>query len=193
MKHFIGLFLILSSCATQKNVNNSGYFKSAEDYEVVVEKNTDKIRRYSGFYNTLDIEATVLSPTISHAQVAKQAELFLWDSNRMSDEKARTESRLSRETEVFMSFFTPDRKNNDLIKTNSMWKIFLDVEGRRYEGKINKIKLQLTEIQALYPYHNRFYTPYSVTFPVSMKSIEGKTLKMTITGSLASGTLEFKP
>lgn len=193
MKYLIGLFLMLASCASHQPSTTSGYFKSAEDYEEIVEKHTDKIRRYSGFYNTLDIEATVLSPAMSYAQVAKQAELLIWDSTRTSDEKARTESRLSRETEVFMSFFTPDRKNNDLIKNNSMWKIFLDVEGRRYEGKINKVKLQLTEIQALYPYHNRFYTPYSVTFPVSMKSIEGKPLKMTITGALASGTLEFKP
>ncbi len=60
-------------------------------------------------------------------------------------------------------------------------------------AKLKKIKLPLVEIEGLYPFHNRFYTPYSVIFPVPMRSIEGRPMKMTLTGAVGSGVLEFKP
>lgn len=125
------------------------------------------------------------------AQLEYSATLYQWDEKKFLEEKGKMESRLSKESEIFMSFFTPERKNDDLSKKNTMWKIFLDVDGKRYEGKATKIKLQLAEIEALYPYHNRFYTPYTVVFPIAMKSIERRPLEVTVTGVVGSGTLKF--
>lgn len=193
MKYLLSLCLLLTACASQQTSSTAARTLSADEYHDIVEKYSDKVRRYSGFYNTLDIESTVLNSTMAQAQLARQAELSQWDEKRASDERAKIESRLGKETEFFLSFFTPERKNDDLFKPNSMWKIFLDVEGRRYEGKVSKVKLQLVEVQSLYPYHNRFYSPYMVTFPVPMRSIDGKPLKITITGPVDSGTLEFLP
>lgn len=186
MKYFLtSLFLILSACATTP--------KGIVDYDQVIEENSDKIRRYSGFYNTIDMEATVINSKVAAAQLQQSVNLYQWDDKKVAEEKANFENRLSKESEIFLSFFTPDRKNDDLFKNNTMWKIFLDVDGKRYEGKARKIKLQVVEIQGLYPYHNRFYTPYSLTFPVSMRSIEGKPMKLTLTGPVGSGSLEFNP
>ncbi|MGZ3818786.1 MAG: hypothetical protein ACXVCA_19290, partial [Bdellovibrio sp.] len=121
----------------------------------------------------------------------KSVDLYQWDEKKLAEEKGKVENRLNNETEIFLSFFTPNRKDDNLSKPNSIWKIFLDVNGKRYEGKATKIKLSLSEIESLYPYHNRFYTPYSVTFPVSVRSIEGQPMKFTITGAVDSATLEF--
>ncbi|WII72889.1 hypothetical protein QJS83_03265 [Bdellovibrio sp. 22V] len=194
MRYLLSLFLlVLSACASYEVTPSGRTIKTADDYMKVIERYSDSERRYSGFYNTLDIEATLLNSKIAQAQLEQNQMLYQWDDARFNEKKAEYETRLSRETELFLSFYTPDRKNDDLSKTNTMWKIFLDVDGRRYEGKAKKIKLQLAEIEGMYPYHNRFYTPYSVIFPVPMRTIENKPIKVTVTGVIGSGTLEFNP
>lgn len=195
MKYFVSLLLLVpflfAGCATHEVTPDSRIINRNNDYEAILEKYTDKARRYSGFYNTLDIEATLISSKVAKAQIEKSVELYQWDEKRIAEEKGKFESRLNNETEIFLSFFTPERKNDNLSKPNSIWKIFLDVGGKRYEGKATKIKLSLSEIESLYPYHNRFYTPYSVTFPLSVRSTEGKPMKLTITGAVGSASLNF--
>lgn len=194
MKYLLSLCFLLSACASTYEVTPAGHtIKTKDDYMEVIEKYSDQVRQYSGFYNTLDFQATLLNSTVAQAQLAQSSMLYQWDEKRFTEEKGKYENRLSKETEVFLSFYTPERKNDDLFKDSTIWKIFLDVDGRRYEGKAKKIKLQLAEIEGLYPYHNRFYTPYSVIFPVPVRSIEGKPMKMTITGAVGSGVLNFQP
>lgn len=193
MKYVLCFFLALTACASYEVTPAGRTLRTSGDYMQVIEKNSDKIRRYSGFYNVLDVEGTVINSQVAAAQLDKNAFLYQWDEKKFQEEKEKFEGRLSKETEFFLSFFTPDRKNDDLFKKNTSWKIFLDVDGKRYEGKATKIKRPIVDIEALYPYHNRFYTPYSVIFPVPMRSIEGKVMKMTITGAVGSGELDFKP
>lgn len=193
MKYLLGLFLFLSACASYEVTPSGNTLRTTGNYMDVIEKYTDKTRRYSGFYNTIDMEATVINSAVAEAQLGQSSMLYQWDEKKFAEEKVKYEARLNKESEIFLSFFTPEKKNDDLFKENTIWKIFLDVNGKRFEGKAKKIKLQLVEIEGLYPYHNRFYTPYSVTFPVPMKSIEGKALKMTLTGAVGSGVLNFNP
>lgn len=183
--------LFLTACASYEVTPENRTRKTSGDYASVIEKHTDKARQYSGFYNTLDIEATLITSEVAQAQLEQSVDLYQWDDKRLAEEKGKFEKNLNNETEIFLSFFTPERKNDNLSKPNSIWKIFLDVGGKRFEGKATKIKLSLSELESLYPYHNRFYTPYSVTFPVSVRSIEGKPMKFTITGAVGSATLNF--
>lgn len=193
MKYLIVLALFVSGCASYEVTPTGRTVKTTDNYADVIEKHSDKVRRYSGFYNTLDMEATLITSEVARAQLAQNQMLYQWDDVRAAEEKTKFEDRLSKQTEIFLSFFTPERKNDDLFKKNTMWSFFLDVDGKRYEGKIAKIKLQLAEIEGLYPYHNRFYTPYALTFPIPMRSIDGKEVKLTMTGVVGSGELVFKP
>lgn len=189
---FSFLLIFISGCASSNTALQADSTSVADNYAMVIEKNSDKLRKYSGFYNTMDIHATLINSEVAQAQMSQGVALYQWSDTRFAEEKSKFEDRLSKETEVFLSFYTPERKNDDLFKTNTMWKIFIDVGGKRYEGKAKKIKLQLAEIESMYPYHNRFYSPYKVTFPVAMKSIEGQPVKMTVTGVVGSGELNFK-
>lgn len=194
MKYLFILFsLFLTACATHELTPSGKAIQTDRDYTPIIEKNTDRVRRYSGFYNTLDIEGTVLNSQVLSAQAHQNALLYQWDDNKLSQELNNVQTRMTKEAEIFLSFFTPDRKNDDLYKTTTIWKIFLDVDGKRYEGKAKKIRLPLAELEGLYPYYNRFYTPYSVTFPVTMQSIENRPLSVTITGTVGSGTMTFSP
>ena len=113
------------------------------------------------------------------------------DELEYKEEKTKAISRHTESTEFFISFFTPEKKHNDLSQNKTLWKIYLDVNGQRYEGKATKVKLLLSEIQSLYPYHNRWSTPYLISFPVATALVENKTATLTITGAVSSPQLIF--
>ncbi len=194
MKYLLILTFLLTACASTYEVTPAGRtLRTADEYTEILQKNSDKLRTYSGFYNILDVEAVVINSLVAQAYLEHNARLYQWTDARYSEEKTKLEQRLSRQSEFFMSFFTPERKNDDLYKPDTMWRIFLDVDGRRFEGKATRVKLPLAEIQAAYPFHNRFATPYLITFQVPMLSIEKKEMKLTLTGAVGSGSLTFKP
>ena len=192
-KHLILPFLFLASCASYEVTPSGRTQKTVDAYMDTVEKYSDKARKYSGFYNTIDLEGTFINKSVSDAQVEQAAYLYQWDATRASEEAAKRQAKMATETEFFVSFYTPERRHDTLFKSDSIWKIFLDVDGRRYEGTAKKIKMELIAIEGLYPYHNRFYTPYSVTFPVATSQVEGRPAVLTVTGAVGSASLKFNP
>lgn len=185
--------LFLVSCASS-TVNKSGLSIISEDqYETIVDKWTDHIEDYNGLNNTVTIKATLLNPEAAIAQLDQNARVFQWDQITFDNEKKNLENRMTSQTEVFVSFYSPERKWDDLYKSKTLWKIFLDVDGQRYEGKATKIKLLPREIQSLYHYHTSFASPYTITFPVSARSLEGKSVRLTFTGAVGSVNLNFGP
>lgn len=189
----LGVVIFTSACTTTKDsIGSNINLISESDYQKVISENTRQKQIYSGLYNTMDLTATVLNSKVAAAQTDQMARLYIWDANKYTQEKVKADDKVTKETEFFVSFFTPERKHDDLHKNQTLWKIFLDAGGKRYEGKVKKIKLLTEEIQGMYSYHNRFSTPYSVVFPVASRDIENmKDIKLTITGPVGSATLEF--
>ncbi|MNS84398.1 hypothetical protein D3C72_1182220 [compost metagenome] len=194
MKYFLAVcFLVLSACTTYEVLPSGRALKTNDEYVEIIEANSAKARQYSGFYNLLDIEGTLITSAVADGQLDVNTRQFQWDDSKYDSERAKFQERLNRETEIFLAFFTPEKKNDDLTKATTTWKIFLDAGGRRYEGKVTKIKMLPSDIIAIYPFYTRFQTPYSVIFPVPMKSIEGGPIKFTITGPVASVSLNYGP
>ncbi len=183
--------LLLSGCATRETTSAGVQIATQSESEKVIDRYSDRIESYTGLYNTLQAAATLHNTPVSEAILDQNARLFQWDQGKFDAQKLERQEKLSKETEVFLSFFTPDKKHDDLNKNPSLWKIFLDVNGRRYEGKATKIKLQTVEVQSLYAYHNRFSTPYLVVFPISVRLVENYSSKLTLTGPVGSATLNF--
>lgn len=165
---------------------------SESDYDQTVKRNSRQEQVYSGLYNAIDQRSIILNSEVSEAQVDQMARVYIWDENKYTQEKIKAEEKLRKESEFFVSFFTPERKHDDLNKNKTLWKIFLDVDGKRYEAKVSKIKLLTEEVQSIYPFHNRFSTPYMLTFPVAMKQIENsKSIKLTITGPVGTTSVDY--
>lgn len=186
-------FALTTSCAS-KMISSSPNLKliSESDYYSVIKRNSRHRQIYSGLYNSIDMTAAIINTDVSESQVDQMARMFIWDENKYTLEKAAADGKLQKEAEFFVSFFTPERKHDDLNKNKTLWKVFLDVNGKRYEGKTTKIKLLTEEVQSLYPFHNRFSTAYSIVFPVPMKNIEkSNSIKLTITGPVATATVDF--
>ncbi len=182
----------LSSCAHDTTASDRMKLMDESEIESTVESESDKAEIYSGLYNTLTMAGTLVNSKVNEALLNQQARMYQWDDAKMTSERTKSEEKMKLQTEVFLSFYTPERKHDDLNKNQTLWKIFLDVDGKRYEGKATKIKLLTTEVHSLYPYHNRFSTPYSISFPVSTKSIESKPSVLTVTGPVGSAQLKFK-
>lgn len=189
----LSALVFTSACTTTKDsIGSNINLISESDYQKIISDNTKQKQIYSGLYNTMDLTATILNSRVSAAQTDQLARLYIWDANKYTQEKVKADDKVTKETEFFVSFFTPERKHDDLHKNQTLWKIFLDAGGKRYEGKVKKIKLLTEEIQGMYAYHNRFSTPYSVIFPIAARDIENlKDIKLTITGPVGSATLEF--
>ncbi len=184
--------LFLSACATTHETLPSGRkLHSYGEYNEVVQKYTDHDRKYSGLYNTMDVQGTLLTREVLEAQNEQTLRFYQWTEERLNEEIKKSQERLMKQTEVFLSFYTPERKDDNLNKPDTRWQIFLDVDGKRYDGKATKIKQLVSEIQSFYPYYNRLATPYLVTFPVPMNSLDGKKVKVTVSGPIDSAVLSF--
>lgn len=183
--------LLVTACAST-SVNKSGVILMSEAaYNATVDKWSDHIEDYNGLNNTVTIMATILNPEMVMAQVDQNGRLFQWDQITYDNEKKKAENQMATQTEVFVSFYSPERKWDDLYKSKTLWKVFLDVNGQRYEGKVSKIKLISREIEKLYHYHTNFATPYMITFPVSANSVGTNPARLVFTGAVGSVTLSF--
>ena len=185
--------MLTVSCQTATTTNYSDKLIPDSQYYAVIEKQTQNYKAYDGFANILDISATLLNSEATASQVDHNARIYQYNETQYTNEKATIQSNLAKHTEVFLSFFTPEKKHDDLARNATKWKIFLDIAGQRYEPKIVKIKSLLTEVQGLYPSHSRWGTAYKLTFPVSTTIVENGTAKLTFTGPVASISLDFIP
>jgi hypothetical protein len=187
------LSAVFAGCANRPIPGPGIETLSESQYEDQIEPYTQRTQKYEGIMNVLTFSATLLNTKVMQAQLMQKARLYQWDASTLSSETQKANEDMSKNAQIFVSFYTPERKHDDLHKNKTLWKIFLDVDGHRYEGHATKIKLLTNEVQALYPDHNRFSTPYMLSFPISIKSIDGKSVRLTITGTVASASVDFPP
>lgn len=160
-------------------------------YRKLFDKHSRDDRQYNGFQNTLEVHATFLNSDIQTAVLQRDADTMLWDSRTAQTEREKIFQQNSNATKFFLSFFVPTPRLNDLAKPNSVWKIYLEANGERYQGKAEKVKRPLEAIIASYPTHTRWGYPYEITFPVPLSVVENYPVKFIITGGVASTTLQF--
>jgi hypothetical protein len=165
---------------------------SESEFEKTTENYSNHIQVYSGLYNTVDMTGTLLNSAVAKAQLDQNARKYQWDAARYTTEKASFDARMQNETEIFLSFYTPERKHDDLHKNQTLWKIFLDTNNKRLEGKVKKVKLLTQEIRSLYPYHTTFATAYSITFAIPTRLVELSSSKLTVTGPVGTASLDFR-
>lgn len=182
---------LISSCVTRLPTPSGIKEISLSEYDNLVRSKTKDIRIYDGFTNNLEIYATRMDSDMNEAYLSHAARLFQWSLSQYNDEKNKLILKQGTASEFAVSFFTPERKNDDLSSGKSSWKVFLDVDGVRYEGKATKIKRNLAELEAFFPHHNRWFTFYTISFPVATSLSENKPAVLTFTGGLGATQLVY--
>lgn len=158
----------------------------------VIEKASAGDSDFAGLYNTFELKATVITSDVRESLLTRQSDYYQWDKAQLATEREKAAQELSSETTVFLSFYTPERKNDNLADSKSIWRVYLDAGGRRYIGQAKRDRRLIAELQSLFPYHTRWNSPYLIKFPVATTAIESQSMKLTVTGPLGSRVLEIK-
>src|SRR3989344_4449784 len=132
------------SCASPLKTQAGVPEVSISDYDRILESKTKKIEIYDGLYNMLTVQATWLDSQITEATLSHSARISQWNEALYKEERTKKINKNTDTTEFFVSIFTPEKKHSDLSKAKNLWKIFLEVNGQRYEGKATKVKLMLS-------------------------------------------------
>lgn len=190
--------LLVLSCATTTHQPTSETGEAAftnliseDDYNKLVESFTVAEQKYSGFYSAYQFNATILNAGVQEAQLSLKAQDYKWPRETYFAEKEKVSGSLSKESKVFMSFYAPVQENDNLDSNKTIWKLWLVVDGVRYEGTAMKVPGILAQHQRLYPYHSRFFTPYVLTFKVAMGRTQSANAKLIITGPIGTSEVEF--
>ncbi len=187
MNKFFLLSLVLTVGCSSLEVPSG----TPEEYVKAIDAYSAGEVEYVGAYNNFKYRATLLNTAIQNALIDRKASLYLWDDGKKQQELAIMQADNATTTKIFLSFFTPARRDDNLATPKTIWALYLETPQGRYTGVVKRIRISPTELMTIYPYHNRFSTAYSVEFPVPLSTIEGQAAKLTITGPLGTKTIEF--
>lgn len=192
MQRLIFVILLFSfvGCATTRSSDpNVIQGISESDYSSLINKHTTRTNQYSGFYQTFQADMTILSTEVQTAALRQKGQFLQWDQREYQRERDKMVQEAAAYSKFFMRFFSPEHDYDDLHKGKTIWKVYLDYGGSRFEGKVKKLSEKYVELKTLYPHLDRFSTPYEIQFNVPMTTIEGGEAKVILTSSL--GTAEF--
>lgn len=195
MKKIFGSLLFASLCSCTSVPNQPQVVINRIDeatYSALIDKNSDGQSEYNGFHNNFEFRGTMLNSAVYDGMVKRQGDYYQWEEEKLSAEREKVSQEMSSTTRIHVSFFTPERKNDNLTGSKTIWRVFLDAGGQRYAGAVKKDNRLLAELQVLYPYHTRWTTPYVFEFPVPTSVIEGQDSTLTVTGPLGTRTINFK-
>lgn len=184
---------LLISCTTTNTSNskNESVNLSDREYSQLIENHSDANVFYDGLQNSVDIKSTFLSLEVSKAQQNKMSDSYQWSTDKKSLELEKEKKLMEAESRFFVSIYTPEKKYDDLDKNKTLWRIFIEVEGKQIEAKAKKLKLLDAEIKSLYPYFTTFTTAYMVSVPVSTSHLALHPFSLKITGPIAQTELKF--
>lgn len=146
---------------------------------------------YDGLRNAFHYVICPLDSETLNYQLELSRIYFLWDDAQYAEKKQEMERAKSKETQVFLSFYTPDAKLDDLSIKDSNWRAFIDTNGKRYLASIQKIKNRYEDLRVTYPQHSQWSTGYTLTFPVALNQIDFKGSDFTLTGRVGYSKKAF--
>jgi len=182
----------LVSCSHGPAKSESGVGALTEnEYSRMVRRHTVKSNQYSGFYQTFQADLTILTSELQTEALKQRAQFLQWDQRQYQSEREKMLQEASAYSKFFLRFFSPDNEYDDLHKGKTIWRVYLDYGGTRFEGKVRRMIEKYVELQNIYPHIDRFSTPYEITFNVPMSTIESGGAKVTLTSSLGSAEFIF--
>lgn len=190
---FIMIFCLFSGCASKHPNTGPDIVAPVPDsqYSSVIKRYSSKQKKYSGFHNTFQASMTWLNSEVQSLAMQRRGHFLQWTQDKARDEREKLFQEMSSTSKVFLAFFSPENDYDDLNKPKSIWKIYLEHEGVRYEGKIKKASEKYVELKEIFPHFDRFSTPYYASFEIPMSAAESSDVKVVLTSSLGTGDFLF--
>jgi hypothetical protein len=186
------VFFIVTACAT-KPIVGPGTVEPMDpsDYSRMIRKHTSGTDQYRGFYQTFQADMTILTTEVQSASLRQKGNFLQWDMKQYQTEREKTLQESNAYSKFFMRFYSPEKEYDDLHKGKTIWKVFLEFSGNRFEGKVAKMPEKAVEVMTLYPHMDRFSTPYEITFNVPMTTVEQGAAKVILSSSLGQAEFSF--
>lgn len=192
----IGLLVLAissSGCASKETRGaDIGQRFDEKEYDRLIKKNTQHTQQYEGFYNKFELYATFIKSEVQTALLQKKSDTFQWDAKRAQIEREKMFQENSTQTKFALSFYTPSTRLNDLHKSNSVWKIYLESGGQRYDGHVTRRNGKFEEFQGFFPYHTRWSIAYDVSFNVPLSAVEKAPATFILSGIPGTAKLQFE-
>lgn len=191
----IALPLLGPAACTHAPVASPGPIDASSigEYVSLVERHTRHTNQYSGLYQTFQADVTILDADMQNASLRQRAHYQGWDQKLFQMEREKVVQEQIAYAKFFLRFFAGDRDYDDLNKPKTIWKVYLEYGGSRFEGKITRIKDKLVELRNLYPNMDRFSSPYEITFNIPMATVERGRSKVVLTSSMGTAEFVFEP
>jgi hypothetical protein len=182
----------LTACAS-KPVMSPGTVEplGQNEYSSLIRRHTSHTDQYRGFYQTFQADMTILTTEVQGASLRQKGNFLQWDSKQYQTEREKTLQESNAYSKFFMRFYSPEKDYDDLHKGKTIWKVFLEFGGSRFEGKVAKMQEKWVEVATLFPHMDRFSTPYEITFNVPMTTVEQGSAKVILTSSLGQAEFSF--
>lgn len=192
MRALIAVLLMISGCAHKPVMGpNTVEPMNALEYSALIRRHTSRTDQYSGFYQTFQADMTILTTEVMSASLRQKGNFMQWDMKQYQTEREKSLQEANAYSKFFMRFYTPDRDYDDLHKGKTIWKVFLEYSGTRFEGKVAKMQEKAVEVATLFPNMDRFSTAYMITFNVPMTTVEQGDCKVILTSSLGQAEFSF--
>jgi hypothetical protein len=188
------LVLLVAGCASGVPVRRAPVpGPEAGDWGMLRDAASRRVSLYDGFVHRANASATWFSPEVREAGVRRQSE---WEGKSAAETEeavatGRADALLGEE--FLVSFYTAERRANDLDAPRSIWHLELDDgEFRVPASEIVAFPTDAT-IRQLFTYVDPFEVVYRVRFRWTGPPLDGRPFKLRISGGLGALVLDFGP
>lgn len=180
----VSLIIGMTSAACS-SAGKAKEYSPSEEYIQRVKKLSIKDELYSGWTNIFHYSATLITKDIYAEQIEFQSKVYKWTQDEIIKHRRKMLEELGNQSKMFVSFFTPEIRYNDLNEPKSIWRVYLVVNGTRYLGDVKKNSQAYPRLKSIYPKHSPWGKAYDVSFAVPYESLErADSIDLVITGDL---------
>lgn len=139
-----------------------------QDYGMVLKTWTRSAKIYQGLDSQMFVTATFHSPEFRRVFALAFPEIYGHGGNITRRELVDLTHDIEQYLTFFVSAYTADRKWNDLAKPDSIWRLSLEGEDGISVSPTEIIPVKIdANLQAVYPYIDRFDKAYLVRFKLA--------------------------
>lgn len=191
---FAAAIFLLTGCGGVKPVPEPEYFDTLFNL-------TRSVKVFDGLDAKIYMTATYKERLFVTAYLKKYSKAFKLDDSYAGVLFERELGEVERYNEFFISVYTPDETWNDLVKQNSIWRLYLEDDAGARLAPISILQVDKDDplIREFFPYFDMWSTAYRVKFPkysdTGTEPIPNAStgyLKLTVTGIMGEGTLEWR-
>lgn len=183
----LALLLFVPGCQGSRAVNvlwpdlNDQYIETTRQWT-----RTGSI--HSGFETEIIVHATYKSKDWLEAYSNKNVQVFAKTAQEQEDTRETLFRTEGKETEFFLSIYSPKTEQSRLSFNDPLWSIFVLDEGQKYYPlEIRPVREPLARTQVFFPHVRQWHNNYILRFPGE----PGDSFTMIMTGPLGRIELDW--